>query len=186
EIASYRENLADSSGFLANILGRKGLMDEAREAMARYAALYEELHSQFPNVPKYRAFAAKRLTELASRLPGSQPNEAEKGYRQALQAWQKLVTDFPISPEYRSELAFAQFKLADLLWGPLKRPDEALDTYRQGINQRQQAAAYFEGQGAMRAALGKSYAQVAEVIARDPKRTQEAEDLRGRAETTFR
>src|SRR5262249_17334147 len=29
EIASYRENLADSSGFLANILGRKGLMDEA-------------------------------------------------------------------------------------------------------------------------------------------------------------
>src|SRR5262249_35744723 len=107
-------------------------------------------------------------------------------HRQALQAFQKLVTDFPISHEYRTELAIAQFKLANLLWGPLRRRDEALATYRQSINQRQQAAVCFEGQGSMRAVLGDNYALVAEVIARDPKRTPEAEDLRGRAETTFR
>jgi serine/threonine protein kinase/tetratricopeptide (TPR) repeat protein len=186
EVAGYRENLADSYGEQAWVFKVSGQMNQAREATARSEALYEELHKQFPDVPKYRALSAKRLTNLATSLATSQPLEAEKTYRQALEAWQKLATDFPIAPEYSNELAAAQILLANLLWGPLKRTDEALEVYRRTVKRREELAADFPEYSLLRAELGWSYQTLAERIAGDPKQTAEAQELRSRAQATFR
>jgi tetratricopeptide (TPR) repeat protein len=148
EIAGYRENLADVYGELGWVLSREGQLEDAREAMARSTTLYEQLYKQFPNVPTYRALAANRLTKLASTLATSQPDGAERTYRQALQAWQKLATDFPIAPEFRLGFATTQLALAELLAGPLKRPQDALEPSRDGIEQFQKLMAEHPGVGA--------------------------------------
>ncbi len=77
----------------------------------------------------------------ASDLADNRPREAEQAFRQALQAWQKLATDFPAAHEYTIEFARAQFKYAVALAGPLKRPDDALLVFRDGNEKLKKLAA---------------------------------------------
>src|SRR5262249_5452675 len=103
---------------------------------------------------------------------------------QAVQAWDKLVTDFPMAPEYTNELAVAQTELGELLKGPLQQHDAALHAYRQAVQQREKWPAYFQHPW-LRAQLGWNYRSLAELIAKDSKRAQETADVRRHDESTF-
>jgi serine/threonine protein kinase/tetratricopeptide (TPR) repeat protein len=151
EVVVYRENLADAYGEVAWVLSRTGQLDEARDAMARSTTLLEQLYKQFPNVPRYRAAAAGRLTTLASTLAAGQPEQAEKTYRQALQAWRELATDFPIAPEFRISFATTQWALGELLAGPLKRLSDGVEASMEGIEQFQKLMAEYPDAGAQSA-----------------------------------
>jgi serine/threonine protein kinase/tetratricopeptide (TPR) repeat protein len=135
DVPRHRENLARAYDEKAWMLERAGEKDQAREASARATALQEKLITQFPSVPAYRYLAARELLKLGSSLADSRPAEAETAFRQALAAWQKLAADFPAADEYTFEFARAQFRFAEALVGPLKRPDDAIQMSREAVKE---------------------------------------------------
>ena len=96
--------------------------------------LLEELHSEYPGVPrhKYRlACACQRLGELL-RHDVSLRGEAERFQRRAVQLLTELVRDFPDTPDYHSRLAAALDGLLGLTQTASDR-EEALKLLEQAI-----------------------------------------------------
>jgi hypothetical protein len=58
-------------------------------------AIYEQLATDFPTVPKYRQMVAFKCTEVGEALKtGHRLRGAEKYHRGALTEWEKLSLDF--------------------------------------------------------------------------------------------
>jgi tetratricopeptide (TPR) repeat protein len=86
------------------------------------------------------------LLEATGRVEG-----AEKGYRQALQLYERLVAEHPQVPQYRQELAMTHNNLGVLLQDT-GRAGEAEKAYRQALHLGRTLGAL----GSLYAAQGKS------------------------------
>jgi tetratricopeptide (TPR) repeat protein len=105
----YRTELADVHNALGGLF-QVGRAEEAEKEFRDSLAVWEKLGAGFPSVPEYRERELAQLVWAHQGLAGvlkerGQLDEAEKEYRQALYALQKLVADYPNISNYRRALA---------------------------------------------------------------------------------
>jgi tetratricopeptide (TPR) repeat protein len=177
EISTHRENLARVYGELKWLHERGGKPELAREAAARSMTLRKRLIAEFPDLPAHRVSAAFLLTGAAARLATQEPREAEAAHRQALQAWKVLAANFPAASDYAIEVALAQSRLARLLNGPLKRPDDALQMFRESMENLEKLAADHPEVTRSRSELAFARRDSAEFLARYNDRLGERKKL---------
>jgi tetratricopeptide (TPR) repeat protein len=104
-----------------------------REFLTEALRFYKELSEQGSTDPEALQDAASafaRMASIQSKL-GEQV-QAEESYRKAVALLNGLATEFPASPEYRSELCRTYYSLAGVLWGTNRVP-EAEQTYGEAL-----------------------------------------------------
>jgi serine/threonine protein kinase/tetratricopeptide (TPR) repeat protein len=122
----------------------RGLLGQQAEAAAGYGvaeALLEQLASEFPGIPDYRAKLARVEDNLGIRLAElGKEVESEAAFRRGIALRTKLADDFPQDPRYRLELANNYGDLGRLReWQ--HRIAEAEAAYRRALDIKEQLAA---------------------------------------------
>jgi len=113
-VPGYRADLVSAYRSLWYLLLVTRQTDEARDIHRRKLRAAEKLAADFPFLPEYQADLAAAymldggMFESAARV-STQPEElrrqAEERFRHAIKIGEKLVREFPDSPNYRADLA---------------------------------------------------------------------------------
>ena len=121
-VRDYRDQLAGSCSNLSSVYRQLGKEAESAELLQRAIEVWRRLGEDHTQIVRYRESLAQAYYNLgnmflgdpASRVSVSDPQAEEEQYRQAIQhylssieAYEKLVVEFPDVPEYRSSLGSA-------------------------------------------------------------------------------
>jgi serine/threonine protein kinase len=108
-------------------------INDVRQAMAKdLLDIFKDYRNAKDTDPEARLEAgwAYLFTANVDRVQGTE-EEAEKGYRKAVDLFASLVRDFPAEPKYRSELGCAYFALGWHLYSINKKHLEAKEAFHQ-------------------------------------------------------
>jgi eukaryotic-like serine/threonine-protein kinase len=138
----YREELARVHNNLGQLRQDAGNSDEARQQFLKAIALLTKLVAGRPDDIDYRQDLALSYHHLGDLLRDTAPDQAAAAYGTAAELRQKLVTDFPLSPSYRVELA-ASIDSQAILFHATGNYEEAEKAYRRSVALREQLAKEF-------------------------------------------
>jgi tetratricopeptide (TPR) repeat protein len=134
DYAPYRQDLAACYRELGKVLVQLAQLPQAEKHYRRSLELWNEAIAQKPRRDTdYRAGRAETwyflgyLLHIENRFA-----DAEKAYRDAVQSYRELRTEFPEVGEYRKGLAFSLSNLADLL-ATTHRHAEAAPTFDEAL-----------------------------------------------------
>jgi serine/threonine protein kinase/tetratricopeptide (TPR) repeat protein len=141
------------AGIRSQVRRRVKLGDEEKMILGNMLRGYRQLLAEVGSSREVLATAAEAEFRMAnlSELVG-RSEDAEAGYRRALQQYEQLVGEFPAEAEYRGELARLNFDLANLLKAQDRRR-EAEAGYRRAIEGYEKLAADFPNEAAYRGEL---------------------------------
>jgi eukaryotic-like serine/threonine-protein kinase len=160
EMPDYRDALANQGGNLAQMLLYQGRLEEAEQLLRRCLSIAEKLVQEFPQKrtpPHYEKNVALNLCNLGNVLQtGGKFDLAEKAYRQAIAAGEKLAADHSEEPSYRHDVARYLHDLGGLFINTGRFP-EAAKIFDRCVELHQQLTESYPSVLGYRSALAHSH-----------------------------
>jgi serine/threonine protein kinase/tetratricopeptide (TPR) repeat protein len=181
----YRFDQARWLSSFGGLLARMKQPEEALRVRQQAADLLAKLATQYPKDPAYRHHLAIANINLGNSHPeagaehGPKANPAgEVAFRRAKTILENLVGEFPARPDYRWDLALADFNLGALLHkaGRLK---EAEPVEREAISRYQKLAYDFPDIPDYRFELARSFGNLALLLEKTDRPAEAERALRG-------
>jgi tetratricopeptide (TPR) repeat protein len=116
DVVDYSFELGGTLGNLGTSLSNNSNGEEADAILRRAGVVFQQLLQAHPDIPQYAndlAINERHRADLLARLL-KRPADAEKAYQRAIDIGQKLVTHFPGTATFRSDLALSHAKLGVL------------------------------------------------------------------------
>src|SRR5262249_5001490 len=136
EVHAYRREVASAQVSLGDVAHAANRLQDAATHYRDAVGLLTTLVAQSPN-PHYRQALARTHEKLARVLQGMRKRRlAEEQFQQALGLFEKLVTDCPEVPGYRTSLAGALGNFAQMLRADPKQLPRARELLERAIQQQ--------------------------------------------------
>jgi eukaryotic-like serine/threonine-protein kinase len=129
---------ADGLRRIGMIHWRLGALNEATTSFRRTEELQREMLAANSGKPDYRMYLGNTLSNLASvLLQDNQLEESERKYRESIEIFERLSTEFPQNRKYREFLASSRANFGVVL-KDLHRNEETIEQYRASVKISQQ------------------------------------------------